>query len=61
MITPPVHPDEPSPIARCLRIAAARGRTLRLAREQAKALPAEDQAAEDTSMPAAAKLVSHDD
>ena len=61
MILPPARPDELSPIARCLRIAAARGRALRLAREQAEAQAVEEQPDEDTSTPDMAQATTHGD
>lgn len=52
MIAPLNPADEMSPIARCLQIAAARGRALRLARERAGVLTVEDQADDDSQFAA---------
>jgi hypothetical protein len=53
-------PDDLSPLAKCLQIAAARGRAIRLAREKAGAIAREDQADDESAFAAAMREAAVD-
>ncbi len=49
-----------SPLSRCLQIAAARGRAIRLAREKAGAIVREEQANDESTLAAAMRKAADD-
>jgi hypothetical protein len=55
-----VTPDEFSPIAKCLIIARARGRAIRLARERAGTIAAEDSTDDESTFAAVMREAASD-
>ena len=52
--------DDLSPVAKCLQIAAARGRAIRLAREKAGVLAREDQTDDESTLAATLREAADD-